>query len=275
MNTPFSKLLVLAGAFFLVVSACDEVPESTSGIEQTGTITRFEYQPSSIQFSSDTDGIKDTTISFDLSLSVGQSFDGLRANFEIFSSLQTEPVASGIFEPADPENPTSFTAEVSYPLNTVETQDLVFVATLNNPNSGFATGNVNIIGAINNPPEILEVDNPEQVTIPSPGEGPLVVLFEAKVTDAQGQASIDRVLLNFFDIDQEEFLLTTPVALLDNGVQSGVAFDLAAADSIFTTPFSINSSNNPDELEVLYWAIDNGGLSSDTVRTAFRIVRSN
>ena len=114
----------------------------------------------------------------------------------------------------------------------------------------------------------MEVNNPEEVEIPS-GSNTTTVLFTAKVRDADGQSNIDKVLLNFRNEDGT-LLGASPFEMFDDGASS--SGDETAADSVFSTTFTINSSNTPNNRTALYWAIDKSGLSSDTLETPFNLV---
>ena len=125
-------------------------------------------------------------------------------------------------------------------------------------------------GFANAAPEILSAENPEEVVIPS-GPGAVAVPFTARVTDEDGQNTIREVQI-LFENEDGSILTPNPNLLRDDG--SAESGDFAAGDSVYTITFQVDQNNTPSNRFALYFAIDNAGLSSDTLRLPFNIVEN-
>ena len=83
-------------------------------------------------------------------------------------------------------------------------------------NFNSAEYNIELIGFSNASTQILMVENPNEVIIPS-GNDELIIPFTAKVKDADGQSNIDQVFIEFINSDGS-ILVPNPNTLLDNGL---------------------------------------------------------
>lgn len=272
MSSKFYSLVLLA-LVWAVFASCDDALTPKDFDEQQPYVQNLVVNPSIISFDPETDGQKDTTLTLDVTV------DGF--NFEV-DSVPYYSVFLG-----DDENPflqdkflvnfspaTMFQASIPIETNTIdfETYTLLITASLHGNNKNFAQSIIQQIGVPINPPEILEVNNPEEVEIPS-GSDVTRVLFTAKVFDPDGQENLDRVFIDFINEDGS-ILTPDPNILLDDGDNSSstASGDATASDSVYTIQFFIDSSNTPNNRTARYYALDKSGLSSDTLTTTFNIV---
>jgi hypothetical protein len=247
----------------IVFIQCDATREPPPVVQITPTIRSFIVEPNKVSFDKDTDGFKDTTLTFDIRLTVDNDINDFSYTYTIFDRVTNEILHRGNLQNSSPEIyadafdiETSTTAFLDYLVEVYVFED--------DGNLIYAQSNIDINGFANAAPQIRFADNPEVVLLPN--EGTETVTFKAKVTDDDGQNTIDGVFLRLISRTSGE-VSGSPFPLLDNGTQE----DEIAADSVFTTSFNINSSNQPETYDILYYAKDLGGLVSDTVRTTFRI----
>ena len=137
---------------------------------------------------------------------------------------------------------------------------------VNHEESTYQT-NLTINGFSNNRPVIEEVNGPQEITRPTSGETPAT--FTARVTDADGDDTINQVFMRIIDKETGE-VTGSPFQMLDDGTNLG---DETASDYIFTLTFDVTATDNrPDrDYDLQFFAVDLGGLTSDTVKTTFSI----
>lgn len=168
----------------------------------------------------------------------------------------------------------TITANFELPLKTIDFNDFrIFVFAIANEElvSNTIQSTIRVRGFAVAPPIIDFAQNPDTVRIPSSGEQPF--LLTARVYHPFQQALIDRVLVDIRD-QNNNLLAGSPFQLFDDGGASGNnSGDLVANDSTFSRAFRINNSNNPDVYRLSYFAVDNLGLSSDTIQTQMVIIR--
>ena len=263
----FFPSILLTTIVCLLYASCDSTPTLNNYDSTLSYVQNLSVTPDQIQFSPILDGQKDTTITLEISVD-GFSFDeGSVPYYYIFYSGDETPSLQGTLNIVT--GTSTFHASVAIPTNTIEFNSYTILVTpsLNGENKNYAQAVVKQTGVPINAPEILEVNNPSNVQIPA--SGATIAVFEAKVTDIDGQDNIDKVFLNFRNPDGS-LLQENPFQMLDDG--SSESGDVAANDSVFTKTFSINSSNTANNRTALYWAIDKSGLNSDTLETSFNIV---
>ena len=269
LSFKFHSLVLLSTICAFAVVSCDDTLTPKDFDTQQPFVQDLVVSPSNITFDPQTDGQKDTTITFELSVK-GFNFSGDSVPYySIFIGDEDLPSIQGKF-PVNFSPITTFSTSIPINTNTVTfaTYTLLVTPSLNSPNQNYALATISQTGVPINAPEILEVNNPEEVEIPS-GSNTTIVLFTSKVKDEDGQSNIDKVLLNFRNEDGS-LLRETPFELLDDGSSS--SGDFASSDSVYTISFSIDSNNTPSNRTALYWAIDKSGLSSDTLETPFKLV---
>lgn len=268
MSYKFSPLVLITFLWISIIS-CDDTLTPKNYDDINPYVIDLTVNPSDLTFDPALDGQKDTTITFDLNVK-GFNFESDAVPYySIFIGDQDIASIQGKFL-VNFIPLTTFTANIPISTNTIEfeTYTILVTPTLDGDNQNYTQAVVRQRGVPINAPEILEVNNPSEVEIPS-GSNTTTVLFTAKVKDLDGQSNIDRVLLNFRN-EGGSLLSESPFDMFDNGTNS--SGDITASDSVFTTTFIINSSNTPNNRTALYWAIDKSGLSSDTVETTFNLV---
>ncbi|GAB5408764.1 MAG: hypothetical protein BalsKO_11290 [Balneolaceae bacterium] len=244
--------------------SCDSSVSPVDKLENAPTVQRLNLSPQQIIFNP-SDGFKDTTLSISIEASIENVDEGIVPGFVIRDKSSSALIVDGELSPESRAN--IFRTELNLITTTTSFDEyIVEVFAYNNDGNGnFYQTTLKIEGFSNDPPTLLEVNNPEEVIIPSEGE--IVIPFTAKVFDPDGQDNIDRVLIEFINEDGSS-LIPTSNQLFDNGLNE----DVAPGDSIYTIAFRINSSNTPNNRKAIYFAIDKAGLYSDTLETVFNIV---
>lgn len=244
---------------------CDTTSEPPSILKNDPAITAISVSPSSIQFSPVTDGYKDTTITFAITSTLENSDPTFQPIFLVSDLSTNQPIQSGTMNFGDEGYLGIFTIETS---TTSFTNLLIEVYAVDETTRGnSAQAHIEIAGFSNNPPQIIEINSPTEVQ--RPDDGSIPATFTAKVTDQDGQQTIDRVLIRVIDIIQGESA-NSPFQMFDDG---NTFNDAVASDSVYTIQFPVDAiAERPTQnFRIEYFAIDQGGLISDTVRTTFRI----
>lgn len=273
MPSKFSSL-VLYSIFWITIISCDDslTPKDYNVVDPY--VQELTINPSNITFHPVQDGQKDTTISLNISVK-GFNFETDSVPYySIFFSGSDLPFIQGKFL-VNLSSLTTFQANVAIPTNTIrfESYTILVTPTLDGSNQNYAQSIIKQTGVPINAPEILEVNNPEEVEIPN-DDSRVRVRFKAKVIDPDGQNNIDRVLLEFVNPDGSILIPEPTNRLLDNGENSNTTSqgDEIAGDSVYTIQFFINSSNTSINRTARYFAIDKSGLRSDTLEAPFNLV---
>lgn len=260
-------ILFVAGSVF----GCDST--SLPPDESPVLIRNLVISPSQIIFTNE-DGVRDTTLSIKLSADVSGNSEENPVEYSIVNEEGDEnDIITGTLQPS--EDQSQVEASVSL---TVSTTDFitfrVFVFGFNNNTEGeIVEGKINIRGVSTSPPQIIEAFNTESVTIPASGQEQ--ISFFARVVHPVQQTLIDRV--EFFLIDQNGDRLGgsgTTFEMFDDGeqnIEQGLV-DEIASDSLYSRALFINENNQPDLIDVFYFATDISGLRSDTVQTQLEIL---
>lgn len=267
MFIPIFRATLYLG-FLLLFYSCDSTISPKNLNSDTPFVGELIINPNAINFDPITDGQKDTTLTLLVSV-IGENFDSAQfPYYSIFIDNEDLPAYEGELTNI---NGNIYSQSIDIVTNTITFSNYIVLVTTSatNPNSNYSQAIVKQKGVPINAPEILEVNNPSSIEIPSSGDK--IAVFEAKVRDIDGQDNIDKVLINFRNQDGS-MLSQNPFELFDDG--SSNSGDSVARDSVFTRTFKINSSNTPNNRTALYWAIDKSGLSSDTVETPFNIVNN-
>lgn len=262
MKNLFIYLFVVL-AIGLIFYACDSTTAPNDPLTETPAIVDFDITPSNINFTP-SDGVRDTTVNIQFSGSTAHTEEGQTVTLNIIDSNSGELVSSE--ELAINEESQSFQYEFNFETLTTFFTNFSVNAYLNQENttSGFAEGQISVQGFSVYPPEIVEINTPDSIALPTGGESARAVAFQAKVSDPEGLASIQGVYLRLISRSTGE-LSGSPFLLYDNATNG----DGTAGDSLFTRGFQFNSGNEADEYDVQYYAVDRGGLTSDTVKTTF------
>lgn len=255
----YSSLLLF---ILVVLLGCDATSEAPTVTQNLPELTNFVVSPNTVTFQEETDGYKDTTITFNVSITPVDLAESVSLSYAVIHQRNRSVLMNGDLVPDGNKYSTTFNINT----RTTSVLDLIIEVNAFNEDGArtFAQSYVEIVGFSNAAPVILFAENPE--TVPLPDQGSKVVNFTAKVTDEDGQNTIDGVFLRLISRASGE-VAGSPFPLADNGAQE----DAVAADSVYTASFTINPNNNPQTYDVLYYATDIGGLVSDTTRTTFRI----
>lgn len=257
----------------LFLYSCGEDSPSASALSESYIISQLSVNPTQITFTP-TDGVKDSVIVINVSgsiLSHTQNSESSTLNMELVRASDSQPVA---FRNIAVESTATFEQTITIPSKTTDFNDYrlyLYVTTGDRITSNSAQATIKVRGFALGVPEILATNNPDTVRIPANGTTPFAL--QAKVTHPDGQALLDRVLVDIRD-QNNNLLAGSPFRLFDDGNVGGSnSGDAVAADSIFTRAFNIGSSNNPDVYQLFYYALDTQGASSDTVQTQMVIQR--
>jgi len=264
LSYTFSPLVLLA-FMWLSLSSCDDTLTPKDFDEQESFVRNLSITPSDLVFDELSDGIKDTTITISFSVE-GINFDpdstpyySIFFNDEDIPSIQDPLISSGANQFS---NSFSFSTKTYF----FETYSILVTPTLSGNSVNYSQSRILQKGVPFNSPDILEANNPQEVSRPSSGR--INVRFEAKATDIDRQRNLDGVFLRLISRSTGE-VNNSPFELFDDGTQGG---DQVSRDSVFTLTLPVNSGNQLQTYDILYYAIDKSGLVSDTVKTIFRIV---
>ncbi len=268
LNTFFKPLLFITGVL-AIVTGCDSTISPKDYNDISPFVSNLQISPDSLLFSA-SDGQKDTTVTFALMVDGFEFEPDSAPYYYLFKDGAFSAFQEGKLNLSS-NNANLYEAGFSIETQTFDFEEYsVLVTPGQSTGSNYVQAKIVQLGVAVNAPEILEVNNPESVVIPSSGNS-TTVRFTAKVTDIDGQDNIESVFLNFRNPDGSLLSANPFVMLDDGGAESG---DLSPADSIFTDTFIIDSSNTPNNRTAIYWAIDKAGLSSDTLETPFNIVEN-
>ncbi len=254
--------LLLLCLFLSLFWSCDEVPLSEGS--ETALIQSFSIDPDEITFF-DTAEVGDTTVTIDINMVLKEPST---ASYNVaVSSGSDDP----IIERMRQTDLLNYSQSVDLELNTAISKNIsVHVFSERNPNSESAEATLRVRTEIAVPPVMLDAFNTEVAQIPESGNER--INFYAKVTHPIDQSLIDRV--NFFMIDQNGQPLGGLFEMFDDGVfnEEQGFIDEVAGDSLYSRAFFIGPQNNPDVIDVFYFATGPGGISSDTLQTTLEIV---
>lgn len=258
-----TSLLSLA----FIIFGCDETSAPASIFDDVPSIASIDVEPDTVQFNAEEDGFKDTTLLVSIFIFTVNTPDEELPVYVLSDKESGELVTAGTFEMS---NSRSGNFRIEIPLETSTTSFKQFTITAypsaNIENGNFAQASLRINGISSNPPQILETDNPNEIHRPSSGYQNIT--FTAKVTDEDGQDTIENVFMKLISQTNGE-VSNSPFPLYDDGTNGG---DETAKDSLYTLTFQINDQNQPDTYSLEYFAVDQGGLVSDTVTSTFSII---
>lgn len=266
MNIRPHYFLSIALSYCLFIS-CDTTTNPQDLTIESPVVLVADISPPQIQFDSVLDGFRDTTVAITISATIENVSDDVVPGYVIRDKETGALINSGDLQV---EGINGYVGEANLKLTTTSFEEYIVEVFAYDE---FGTGNyfqknLSVIGFSNNKPVILEAINESEIVRPASGQ--VTAFFTAKVTDDDGQASIDRVLMRIIDLvagEPEE----SPYLMFDDGASLG---DVVANDSVFTFSLPVTQTDNrPNrDFNIEYFAIDKGGLISDTVRTTFRIV---
>ena len=259
--TPFLFLGVL-----FIYSGCDPTTSPKDPTAGSPYVSYMLLSPNEVIFTASGDGFKDTTLTISIQAQI--NLDSLASDIgyvvrnkdteEVFTQGELTKTDFGYFGNFDIE--TSTTSFENYFVEVYAFDEF--------GDGNYYQSELSIRGASNEPPVILWADNPAEV--PRPASGTTTVSFTAKATDPEGQHTIEGVFMRLISQVSGE-VDASPFRMYDNG---SAGSDQVAQDSVFTVSFNIASTNNLETYDIEYYAVDLGGLVSDTVRTTFSIVEN-
>ncbi|SMO33999.1 hypothetical protein [Gracilimonas mengyeensis] len=244
--------------------ACDSTTSPQNPLEETPAITFLALYPSEAAFTQE-DGFRDTT----LTVQIQGSVKHFSADDQLLYTISYKGGETILEDSLTNFNGGSFSGTFELETSTTSFQDyLINVFAYNESNPGnYAQALFKVKGFSNFAPQIIETDSPGEITRPSTGEIPAT--FTAKVTDQDGQENIDKVYLRVISQQSGE-VEGSPFEMFDDGSSFG---DEVENDSTYTWSLPVTQTdNNPNrDFDIEFYALDKGGLSSDTVRTTFSI----
>jgi len=256
-----SRFLPACLALFLLLYACDDEPGVTDVISPPPSLNSLSVEPDSIGFDRQ-DGEKDTTLTLDMEATLSNLAETDSLPRYIILDLESEETLTEGTMSAVESEPGLFEASVPVTISTNAITTWKLTAFIFNEDGQGNTIEMNIPvdGFSSSPPEILFVNNPD--TVVRPQNGTEITRFTAKVTDPDGQNTIQNVFLELINPDGAS---TGVFDMLDDGgEESG---DEVAADSVFTVTFGIDNTSRAGNFDLLYYARDQLGLVSDTVES--------
>lgn len=262
----FGIVCLLGGS----LASCDSPPGSVDRSRSYPIVESLHLDPDSILFSN-RDGMHDTTVTINLLASVTAALPPDSTPRYSIQMENGDVVLEGRMAPALSTGELLFGRTVNLQLNTADFATYrVYAYTFNEAGQGnWVQSNLVIRGVAANPPQLLDVSNPDTVVIPPSGQTRNIV-FTAKTSDPDGLQNIAFVRMKLFNSGTT----TNPIGqfdLQDDGDATGSG-DSTAGDSVYTKTLSINSGNSPADYDVYYFALDKAGLSSDTTKTTLSIV---
>lgn len=261
------SLLFSVGIFYLIalssLAGCDDIdPQSETEIIELDSLF---ISPDRVTFD-EISTIGDLITMFRITLATAEP---VLDNFRYSVERSGQVINEGDFEP---ESERTYTAAFELSLNTAESvQFTVHAYSADNIAGDRLRGRIQVIGRTVSPPVIEDAFNTEEVTIPDTGNRRID--FFAKVIHPDNQEFIESV--NFFLIDQEGNRLgDDDFEMFDDGALNEPEgfIDETAADSLYSRALFIDSTNNPDDVSVFYYALGIDAQSSDTLQTELRIV---
>lgn len=225
--------------------------------------------PQEVIFTQERDGFKDTT----LTLNARAVISGNSTLKPVLIITEESSGSSEVISETEMNQEGDsgvFAAGINYTTSTTNISDLLARVYLYNEqgNGNYASSTVKIKGFSNFRPEILFVNNPD--TVYRPASGSVLAKFEAKVTDDDGYSTLQGVYIRVISPQDSRDVEGSPFLMADDG---STYEDDTAGDSLFTWSQSVTpTTNNPNrDFNIEYFAVDKGGLHSDTVRTTFSI----
>lgn len=254
---------LFTGLILFLFAGCDDI--TTEETESPVSILSLEAEPVYIEFTPELPEM-DTTINVSLLLQLKEATNSeirytLVRNRELLQETTLEPVSD-----------TEYQAEFELNLNTARSEQYTIHAYAPNAvNSETAETSIRIISQLGISPVVEDAFNTEVVQIPGAGAQERVD-FYARVVHPADQSLIARV--DFLLIDSAGNPIG-PIEMFDDGVFNEPAgfIDEVAGDSLYSRALFVDSGNNPDTYDVLYYAIGTNGVSSDTVQTTLQIVQ--
>lgn len=220
--------------------------------------------PANVVFSPE-NGFKDTTLTISVEARF-QNYDALDDPLVVvFSKTENKITAQLPLEIIDSQTNT-YSASFEIQTTTTSIENYMVNVIYSHKAGLYIQKELSIKGFSNSRPQLISVNNPASVSRPTSGTKP--VIFTAKATDADGQNTLEGVYMRLISQVSGE-VSASPFTMYDDGTTAG---DAIANDSTFTLALQINPANQLETYNIHYYAVDKGGLISDTLKTTFSIV---
>lgn len=260
----------------VLLAACDTAPGPEALDQRPPVLSDFSLSPQQVAFDQlPPDQIDGDVVRIPLEFSVAARATD-RPIREVAFVVQsptssTTPVAMGTLTSAGGDRYTgSTTIEISavevatYPI-------LVYAVDKANRASGEVRGQLVYTRTFDpgSPPVIDDVEAPDSVTRPAPGDPAVVFQYVAVVSDPDGLSDVAEV-----EVDIES---VGTLRLCDDGGVSDcnagfpASGDATAGDGRFTLTLQVDSNNQPATLMLRFKATDRAGLESEVVERSFTI----
>ena len=264
---PENPIYILCQRYFLcllllILIGCDDEPGATDVITPPISIDAISVSPDEVLFTQAV-GQKDTLIIFSIEASVnnGQNNIDTVPQFILEDLEANEVIAEGeLSQPEGANTGDKYIASFETTLSTTTVSNWrlnVFLFDQRGEGNRIET-TIPIRGFSNNPPQILSISSPDTVNRPQSGEQPFSIT--AKVTDEDGQTTIQSVTVELINPDD---VSTGIFNMRDDG--SSDSGDQVASDSVYTVTFSVNADSRAGIFDLLFLAQDRAGLESDTL----------
>ncbi len=257
----YSSLYLL----LLLVLACDTTIEPTNALSIFPEVVSVSIPADSISFTR-TDGFVDTTITLPIDATIMNIDEGSSFGFVIRDAGTLEALILGDLSAASQENQFSGQASINTSTTSVENYLIEVYAFDPSGRGGFAQTPLYIVGFSSAPPSLTRTTSPG--TIIRPASGSIPAVFTAQVTDPDGDDTIARVSIRV--IQNNVDVQGSPFEMFDDGSTLG---DTTANDFVFTWSQDVTPTTGEQDrdFDIEFFAVDQGGLYSDTVRTTFSI----
>ncbi len=249
----------------LLFLACDTTTEPIDNLSLFPEVVGISILADSVIFTR-ADGFTDTTITVPIDATILNTDETSTLGFVIRDAATLEDLIIGDLTAAPEEN--SFSGEAS--INTSTTSVGSFIIEVYafdaSGRGGFAQTPFYIVGFSSAPPSIIGTTSPGTIIRPLSGSIPAV--FTARVTDPDGDETISQVSIRV--IQNNVDVQGSPFEMFDDGSTLG---DTTANDFVFTWSQNVTPTTGEQDrdFDIEFFAIDQGGLYSDTVRTTFSI----
>ena len=247
----------------LVLGGCDSVPGEQPALLQPPVLSDFNYSPKVFNISSEggeSDG--EVSIQFDISVDV-QDPDGavdVVRMMLLSPDADAEPIAEANLQPGAG---SLYQLAASLQLSAALTGNYTLVVFAVD-DAGLLSNQVRgrfVLEDTSAPPVIEEVELPETLSRPGPGESTELQIV-AVVNDPDGLANVASVV--FWNVERPNDV----IVLFDDGQSGG---DEAAGDGRYTITVVITSENALGTNTFAFQATDRSGLKSEIVERSITI----
>jgi hypothetical protein len=250
-----------------VLASCDEAPGVNAFDNPPPRITDMVISPGDLQFDRDSDGVKDTTIQFTISvrnLDVGPlEYPPQLILNDIDLGVKRFDQELSTYDATTNRYSTTFTLTT----NTNQFRNFELIVYAVNSENELGNRIVRILKFLGIPgikPVVVNATiTPAVAQIPIAGQPARRIDFLAEVADEDGLDNIDQVFMRL--VSETTGPLGTPFLMTAGSVTGNL--------KRYTTTLEINSSNSPDKIRVLFYANDRAGLRSDTLYRSLEIIR--